>query len=108
MGPWTSRKKRENVDRLSPELRTEMADRATLHLSKLKEFAEWATTRGFVREEPKDCYGVLRLRHRDKGVVVYYKRAGAKEHATATAGLGESLVRQWLRDGRARDQPQRR
>lgn len=80
-----------------------MADRATLHLSKIETFAAWAIAQGWTRDLRLGMYQVLRLR---KGAtfVAYYRRdpnrtqGGGTEHATATDGAGEALVRRWLRE----------
>lgn len=77
-----------------------MADRATLAFSKLDEFAEWAATKGWVREETKGEYEVLRLRKASKPKpLLFYTRAHAKEHATIPYGA-EGLVRSWFQHRR--------
>ena len=78
-----------------------MADRCTLHLSKLDDFAAFAETRGFRRVPPRGGYEVLRLERVQKvpgkiGALVYYRRSGAMEHASAadnaTAGMVQAYV----------------
>lgn len=73
-----------------------MRDRALLHVSKLDRFAEWAIAQGYVREQTKGVFEVLRLRKPDGHPVIFYTRNDAKEHVTAH-GAGYELVRRWLR-----------
>lgn len=80
-----------------------MADRSTLALSKLEEFAEWAVRTGhFVRVPTKGHYEVLRLVRRNgiKGAapLLYYRKdTGGQFHATAQRGAALGLVKRWLR-----------
>jgi hypothetical protein len=69
--------------------------RSLLAMSKLEEFAEWAIADGFVREETKGEYEVLRLRWPKMQPFIYFKRTGA-QHATSQAE-GTQLVSRWLR-----------
>ncbi len=72
-------------------------DRHTLHLSKLDEFAEWAKSKGYLREETKGTYEVLRLRHYEGGKpLLFYARASAVEHASSQRD-GLVLVRRWIK-----------
>lgn len=75
--------------------------RCLLSLSKIDNFAAWAATHGWQREETKGAFEVLRLR-KDGKLAVYYKRLDAKEHATVF-GVGARLVRDWLRERRNED-----
>lgn len=75
-----------------------MADRATLHLSKLDEFATFAEfMAGYTRLPVIGDYEVLRLRKGVRPPLVFYARASATEHATIPRGEGIQLVRYWLR-----------
>lgn len=75
--------------------------RSMLALSKLEEFAAWAIADGFVREDTKGEYEVLRLRWGQKidGIrmqpYIFYKRIGA-QHATSQAE-GTQLISRWLK-----------
>jgi|1185.fasta_scaffold03177_5 hypothetical protein len=75
-----------------------MADRATLHLSKLDDFSEFAATRGYVREETRGDYEILRLRRGKEAPLLYYRRGG--DHAsipqTQKKNPAEGLVRAYL------------
>jgi len=72
-----------------------------LAMSKLEEFAAWAIADGFVREETKGTYEVLRLRWGQKvnGIkmqpYIFFQRNGAR-HATSQAE-GTQLVARWLK-----------
>ena len=74
--------------------------RALLHLSKIDDFAEWAATKGWVREPTKGIYEVLRLRKKGKPKPLIFHRRDSARHATIgwDQSPGHSLVRQWLRD----------
>lgn len=75
--------------------------RSLLALSKLEEFAAWAIADGFVREDTKGEYEVLRLRWAEKinghrmQPYIFYKRIGA-QHVTSQAE-GTQLVSRWLK-----------
>lgn len=74
-----------------------MAHRDLLALHKIDEFAAWAVTQGYVREETKGSFEVLRLRKGNDPPKIYFTRAGAKEHASCQdASVG--LVRRWIRE----------
>lgn len=74
-----------------------MAERGLLSLHRVEEFASWAEGIGYKREGLKGEYDVLRLRKPSgKGVIVFYARARAREHATVTDD-GVKLVLRWLR-----------
>jgi hypothetical protein len=75
-----------------------MPNRYLLALSKLDEFAAWATTKGYQREKTKGRYEVLRLRKLGEKPRLYFRRdVGGHVHATCQAGA-VGLVRQWLRE----------
>jgi hypothetical protein len=75
--------------------------RSLLAISKLEEFAAWAIADGFVREETKGEYEVLRLRWAEKingqrmQPYIFFRRDGA-QHATSQAE-GTQLVARWLK-----------
>ena len=58
-----------------------MANRHTLHISKLNSFKEWLVNDGWQLEEPKGIYEVLRARKAGKkNPLIIYKKSDAKEH----------------------------
>ena len=69
--------------------------RCLLHKSKLTEFTTWLKNIGWVQEETKGVYEVLRMRHTTQGVLLIYDRSTATEHYT-TFGVGTRLVHTWL------------
>lgn len=73
-----------------------MARRNLLHVTKLDAFAAWAETQGYVREDTKGDYEVLRLRFTGKPPVLFYRKSHTIEHVTAQRA-GETLVHRWLR-----------
>ena len=84
-------------------------NRCQLHLTKLEEFAAWAISLGFKREEAlsRSCE-VLRLRWEKEPPLIFYTRGGC-DHATiplSTHGVNSNkqrsfthagLVTRWLR-----------
>lgn len=84
-----------------------VADRATLALSKLDEFAEWAAVHGWVREPTRGRDEILRLRHsaRRHPFLAYGR---SPEHATVPRDpdgreFNMQLVRRWIRERRRAD-----
>jgi hypothetical protein len=84
------------------KVRTSMGrSRSLLPLSKVEEFAAWAIADGFVREETKGVYEVLRLRWGQKvngrkmQPYIFFKRAAA--HYATTQAEGTQLVSRWMR-----------
>lgn len=58
-----------------------MANRSTLHISKLDAFKEWLVKDGWKLEEPKGRYEVLRARKQGrKNPLLVYEKLDAKEH----------------------------
>ena len=58
-----------------------MANRNTLHISKLDAFKEWIVKNGWELEEPKGRYEVLRARKPGrKNHLLVYEKLDAKEH----------------------------
>jgi hypothetical protein len=58
-----------------------MADRHTLHKSKLEDFKEWLINDGWVIENIKGFYEVLRAK-KGKRTILIYSKLEAKEHYT--------------------------
>jgi|GEM_PF-7094497 len=80
------------------------ANRSKLHISKIDEFATWATeNRGYTREPTRGDYEILRLRGpKDTQPIIYHLRGGC-HHATAPEQRkghqsvgGAGLVDIWL------------
>lgn len=58
-----------------------MANRHTLHISKLEDFKKWLVKDGWKIEEPKGVYEVLRARKQGReNPLIIYTKADAKEH----------------------------
>lgn len=81
---------------------SEYRERSRLHLNKVEQFAEWAVANGYVREDPKGAYEVLRLRKivahgKPKLAPLLYFRHLTGEHATSW-DAGTHLVNRWLRE----------
>ena len=72
------------------------ANRSKLHVSKVDEFARWAVTVGYTREETRGDYEALRLADGSGSPVTFYQRTGT-EHLTVPFGLADRLVDKWLR-----------
>lgn len=78
-------------------------ERATLHLTKIEEFAAWVTSeRSFRREPTKGEYEVLRIRLLDRSgdwePVIFWRRNTGEQATTTDVGI--RLVRSWLRSRR--------
>lgn len=69
--------------------------RSLLAMFKLEEFAAWAIADGFVREDTKGEYEVLRLRWPKMQPYIYFRRIGA-QHVTSQAE-GTQLISRWMR-----------
>ena len=75
-----------------------MANRSTLHISKLEEFKKWLVKDGWEIEEPKGIYEVLRARKRGRqNPLIVYKKADAKEHLSVM-DRDSSVVLAFIRD----------
>lgn len=77
-----------------------MRSRGRLHKTKLPTFTEWLEARGWVKQDTKDYYEVLRMRWpNDKSVepLLVHKKMEVKEHYT-TWGISETLLSQWFRE----------
>lgn len=58
-----------------------MANRHTLHISKLEDFKKWLVKDGWEIEEPKGIWEVLRARKSGRqNPLIVYRKADAKEH----------------------------
>ena len=58
-----------------------MANRHTLHISKLEDFKEWLVKDGWEIEEPKGIWEVLRARKSGRqNPLMVYRKEDAKEH----------------------------
>lgn len=75
-----------------------MANRHTLHISKLDSFKEWLAKDGWEIEEPKGVWEVLRARKfgRNNPLIVY-RKADAKEHLSLM-DRDSGVVGAFLRD----------
>lgn len=57
-----------------------MANRALLHMSKLKDFESWLEKQGYmILPTSKNPYEVLRAK-KSKDTVIIYRKGGSKEH----------------------------
>lgn len=75
-------------------------NRDLIHISKLDEFSTFLTSRGWVLEEPKGAFVVLRARHpKVAEPLVFYKRAHT-DHLTCQYGLQATLAEQFIREQR--------
>lgn len=77
-----------------------MANRHTLHISKLDDFKEWLVKDGWEIEDPKGIYEVLRARKPGrKNPIIVYKKLDTKEHLSLMdRDIG--VVKAFLRDAR--------
>ncbi len=79
-----------------------MADRLTLQLSKLEDFAQWAVEQGFNREPAKShAREILRLRFENESPLIFYQRNNCNYVTVPSGGkhtvTGYALVTRWLR-----------
>ena len=75
-----------------------MANRHTLHISKLEDFKEWLVKDGWEIEEPKGVWEVLRARKSGrKNPLIVYRKADAKEHLSLM-DRDSGVVGAFLRD----------
>lgn len=80
-------------------------DRATLHLSKVGEFAAWLERRGWVAVPTRGEYEVLRMRHPEQAKPLILYARDRTDHATFGYDQASRffLVKLWLRERRQRD-----
>ena len=75
-----------------------MANRHTLHISKLEDFKKWLVKDGWEIEEPNGIYEVLRARKAGKkNPLIVYTKADAKEHLSLM-DRDSGVVGAFLRD----------
>lgn len=75
-----------------------MANRHTLHISKLEDFKKWLVKDGWEIEEPKGIYEVLRARKQGRqNPLIVYTKADAKEHLSVM-DRDSGVVGAFLRD----------
>lgn len=67
-----------------------------LHQSSLKEFKQFMVSRGWIEEDVKGQYEVVRFRHKNyKEPVMVFFRLDEKEHFTVF-GIGVKMVRAFI------------
>ena len=77
-----------------------MANRHTLHISKLEDFKNWLVKEGWEIEEPKGIYEVLRARKPGRqNPLIIYTKADAKEHLSIM-DRDSGVIGAFLRDCR--------
>ena len=75
-----------------------MANRHTLHISKLEDFKNWLVKEGWEIEEPNGIYEVLRARKQGRqNPIIVYTQADAKEHLSVM-DRDSGVVGAFLRD----------
>lgn len=75
-----------------------MANRHTLHISKLEDFKKWLVKDGWEIEEPNGIYEVLRARKQGRqNPLIVYTKADAKEHLSVM-DRDSGVVGAFLRD----------
>lgn len=75
-----------------------MANRHTLHISKLEDFKEWLVKDGWEIEEPKGIWEVLRARKSGRqNPLMVYRKEDAKEHLSIM-DRDSDVVGAFLRD----------
>ena len=84
------------MDRLG----SEYTSRCELHVSKLREFADYCTNKGWVEEPTKGEFEVLRMtRLKSNAPLLIYRKLRQTEHYTVS-GVATILVAAYLRDKR--------
>ena len=77
-----------------------MANRHTLHISKLEDFKKWLVKDGWEIEEPKGIYEVLRARkYGRQNPLIVYTKADVKEHLSVM-DRDSGIIGAFLRDCR--------
>ena len=75
-----------------------MANRHTLHISKLEDFKKWLVKDGWEIEEPKGIYEVLRARkYGRQNPLIVYTKADVKEHLSVM-DRDSGIIGAFLRD----------
>ena len=70
-------------------------DRATIHMNKVPEFKEFLVTLGYVMEETKGPYEIIRARLGVKPPVIFHKR-DRTNHLTVWGREGQSLSARFM------------
>lgn len=83
------------MDRLG----SEYTSRCELHTSKLREFVDYCTAKGWVEEPTKGEFEVLRMTRPKLPPLLIYRRLRQTEHYTVS-GVATILVAAYLRDKR--------
>jgi hypothetical protein len=79
---------------------SEYTSRSELHTSKLRDFADYCATKGWVEEPTKGEFEVLRMtREKSLHPLLIYRRLRQTEHYTVS-GVATILVAAYLRDKR--------
>lgn len=77
-----------------------MADRSRLHITKLEDFKEWLIKDGWVIEEPKGQWEVLRARKEGRrNPLIVYCKMNAKEHLSVM-DRDRGVIGTFLRDSK--------
>lgn len=77
-----------------------MANRHTLHISKLEDFKKWLVKDGWEIEKPKGIYEVLRARKQGRqNPLIIYTKADVKEHLSIM-DRDSGVIGAFLRDCR--------
>ena len=79
IGSYLEMQKREELRVKELEVET-VANRALLHINKLKDFEKWLEKQGYmILPTSKNPYEVLRAK-KDKDTVIIYQKGDSKEH----------------------------
>ena len=77
-----------------------MADRSRLHITKLEDFKKWLIKDGWVIEEPKGTWEVLRARKENRrNPLIVYCKMNAKEHLSVM-DRDSGVIGAFLRDSK--------
>ena len=78
-----------------------MANRALLHINKLKDFEKWIEKQGYmILPTSKNPYEVLRAK-KDKDTVIIYKKGGSEEHLSIM-DKDYPLIRKFIRESKSK------
>jgi hypothetical protein len=79
--------------------------RNTLHVDKLADFTAWLIGKGWLQQEKKGPYEVLRMTRRGKysnKTLIVHKKLESERYCT-TLGESEHAVQQWLKERRRKE-----
>lgn len=77
-----------------------MANRALLHINKLKDFEKWLEKQGYmILPTSKSPYEILRAK-KDKDTVLIYKKGGSEEHLSIM-DKDYPLIRKFIRESKS-------